>query len=171
VVRFTVRSSQTLNAEPVTYQPRDTRVTSRVMSAIKSKDNKTEVALRKELHRRGYRYRVHARNILGSPDIAFTRAKVAVFVDGDFWHGRILREEGEAAFRERMKTKRRDWWREKLQKNIDRDREVTLRLRAEGWTVLRFWESDITCDIVKAADAVGDLIDAARPTKEMDERI
>jgi DNA mismatch endonuclease, patch repair protein len=122
---------------------RGAAVTSRIMAAIRGKDNRTEVWLRRQLHARGLRYRLHARRLVGSPDIVFPRSRVAVFVDGDFWHGRMLLEGGTASFEAHFKTPRRQFWRQKLEANIARDKLVTETLRSQGWEVVRLWESDI----------------------------
>lgn len=125
-----------------------------MMAAVKAKDSKAEVALRSALFRRGLRFRKHTRSIIGVPDIAFTGARLVVFVDSDYWHGRALQDEGEAAFRGTMRTARVDWWVAKLKRNIERDHEVTAALTRDGWTVIRVWESDVLRDAAAAADEV-----------------
>lgn len=107
------------------------------MSRQSSRDTAPEVAVRKILHAAGLRYRVNV-PVPGMPrrtiDIVFGPAKIAVFLDGCFWHGcpqHATRPKSNA-----------EWWRAKLDKNIARDRETTEHLEAEGWTVLRFWEHE-----------------------------
>ncbi|MGW7819084.1 very short patch repair endonuclease [Streptomyces puniciscabiei] len=107
------------------------------MSRQGSRDTAPEVAVRRLLHAAGLRYRVN-RPVPGMPrrtiDIVFTRAKVAIFLDGCFWHGcpeHATHPKANAA-----------WWRAKLDKNMARDLETTEHLQAEGWTVLRFWEHE-----------------------------
>lgn len=107
------------------------------MSRQASRDTAQEVAVRRLLHAAGLRYRVNLpvpgmrrRTI----DIAFTRARIAVFLDGCFWHGCP-----EHATRPKANA---EWWRVKLEKNISRDRETTAHLESAGWTVLRFWEHE-----------------------------
>lgn len=124
------------------------------MSAIRSRDNKTELAFRKVLHARRLRFRLHPSNVLGKPDIAFPRERIAVFVDGDFWHARVLREVGPEAFPSLIRTPRKDYWVTKFGRRIRRDDEVNSILRKEGWIVLRFWESDLKRDYQKAASIV-----------------
>ena len=119
------------------------------MSTLKRKDNDAELAVRRLLHAAGYRYRVHypvpglqRRTI----DIAFTRAKVAVFIDGCFWHGcpehgtRPLANAG--------------WWEQKLAANGARDRDTARHLREQGWRVLRAWEhaqpAEVVADVEQA---------------------
>ncbi|MFB7899532.1 very short patch repair endonuclease [Streptomyces xiamenensis] len=116
--------------------PSSAAVSSR-MSRQASRDTGPEMAIRRLLHATGHRYRLH-RKVPGMArrtiDIAFPGPKVAVFVDGCFWHGCPQHATQPGA--------NKDWWRRKLDKNIDRDRETTERLSAEGWTVLRFWEHE-----------------------------
>ena len=129
------------------------------MSAIRSKNNRTELALRKALHSRGLRYRLHRAALPGKPDIVFPRQKVAVFVDGDYWHARVVRENGIRAAVGRLKREVRSYWRAKFIGRIRRDDEVTEQLEKEGWRVLRFWESDIRKEVV---DAAGEIEKAVR---------
>ncbi len=109
--------------------------TARNLGAIRSTGNKTEEALRKRLHAGGLRYRMYVGGLPGKPDIVFKGARVAVFVDGDYWHGRLLIEEGwgavAAKFRH-LSKKSRAYWREKLSHRVLRDRQVTADLRAMG---------------------------------------
>jgi len=106
-----------------------------------------EVALRKELHRRGFRYRVDFQlplpGVRRRADIAFTARRVAVFVDGCYWHACPVHATWPAASS--------DWWRAKLEGNVRRDRDTDQRLAEAGWLSLRFWEHD---DPVAAADRV-----------------
>lgn len=127
---------------------RDAAVTSRIMAAIPSRDTKAEVVLRKALHSRGFRYRVHSRAILGRPDIAFVSRRVAVFVDGDFWHGNTWRLRGATSLRAQFgRWRNSDFWISKIRGNMARDRAVNRALRREGWTVIRVWESAIARDL------------------------
>ncbi len=108
------------------------------MSRIRSTDTMAEVLLRKALWHRGLRYRKNYRALPGVPDIALTRQKIAIFVDGDFWHGRgHLENPGEQV------AANKAFWQKKLARNVERDKEVNDALTDEGWLVLRFWESDI----------------------------
>lgn len=132
---------------------RDPAVTSRMMSAVRGKDSKAEIALRKELHRRGLRYRLHAPDVFGKPDLVVRSRKVAVFVDGDFWHGNAHRLRGLDRLEDLFPTNR-EWWMKKLNRNIERDREVSATLRSEGWQVIRIWESDVLSNPTHAADTV-----------------
>lgn len=93
-----------------------------------------EKAVRSELHRRGLRFRVNYRGLPGTPDIAFTRVKIAVFIDGCFWHA--------CPIHGTMPKNNRAWWEAKLWRNRDRDLEKDAALEAMGWLVLHYWEHD-----------------------------
>ncbi len=133
---------------------RDPATTSRIMSAVRNRDTGPELRLRKELHRRGLRYRLHPR-IFGRPDLVFPRAKVAVFVDGDYWHGNTWRIRGAKSFDAYFADRAHgDFWRDKINKNMARDEEVNRQLKAAGWLVLRIWESDVQANLACAVDRV-----------------
>lgn len=119
---------------------------SRTMKRVRRKDTKPELLLRRELHRRGLRYRVDYDKVPGRPDIALTRAKIAVFVDGCFWHGCPLHVT--------YPQNNHEWWVAKLARNRERDLAVTRRLQELGWTVLRYWTHD---EIDEMADEVEDV--------------
>ena len=124
---------------------RDPSVTSRIMSAIKSKDSKAEVLLRHRLWKEGFRYRKHDKRLPGKPDLVFPGAKLIVFVDGDFWHGNAWRLRGLPSLEALFPT-RTEWWVNKIQRNMNRDRESDALLTAAGWHVIRVWESDVLKD-------------------------
>ncbi len=112
------------------------------MSRIKSADTRAEVMLRKALWKKGLRYRKNYAALPGKPDIALTRQKIAIFVDGDFWHARGHQDNpGEQV------AANKEFWRKKLARNVERDKEVNDALTEAGWLVLRFWESDIKKDL------------------------
>lgn len=111
------------------------------MQAIKGADTKIELMLRKELWKRGYRYRKNYKNLPGKPDIVFLRRRVAVFCDGEFWHGYNWPE------RKKDIRSNRDFWIPKIEKNMQRDIEVNKLLKELGWKVIRLWEGDIKKDI------------------------
>lgn len=123
---------------------------SRIKQRNRSRDTKAELLLRKELWRRGLRYRVHADDLPGKPDIVFRAAGVVVFCDGDFWHGRRWKQRHEKLSR----GTNAPYWTAKIAANVARDRRNTRRLRQAGWTVVRLWETDILRDVSKAATRV-----------------
>ena len=109
------------------------------MKNIRSKDTKIEVILRKALWNKGYRYRKNYKNLPGSPDIVLTKHKIAIFCDGEFFHGK----EWEVLKPRLKKSNNSEFWIEKISRNIERDDEITKKLLFEGWTVIRFWGQDI----------------------------
>ena len=118
------------------------------MQAIKNKDSEIELILRKELWKRGLRYRKNVKNVFGHPDIAFIGKKVAVFCDSEFWHGYDWEHR-----KDDIKS-RRDFWIPKIERNMQRDIEVTGVLKSDGWIVLRFWGKEIKKDVCKCADII-----------------
>ena len=128
-----------------------------MMAAVRSKDSKAELALRRELHARGMRYRLHARDVPGRPDLVIRSRRLAVFVDGDMWHGNEHHRRGMTSIAELFPT-RTDWWVAKIERNMQRDQEVNGQLAADGWTVIRIWESEVLADPAKAADRVLDAL-------------
>lgn len=112
---------------------------SELMARINSKDTRPELRLRKALWARGRRYRLHAKTPAGRPDVVFPGPRLAVFVDGCFWHGcpdHYVRPRSRA-----------DFWADKLRTNVERDRRQTLELEAAGWQVCRIWEHEIETDL------------------------
>lgn len=119
--------------------PRDKETISKNMSRIRSKDTSIEVKLRKELWHKGYRYRKNYKKLPGSPDIALTKYKIAIFCDSEFFHGKdweVLRARLE-------KGSNPDYWIKKIERNRTRDMENDKKLLFLGWTVIHFWGKDI----------------------------
>ncbi|MDR2561005.1 MAG: very short patch repair endonuclease [Holophagales bacterium] len=108
------------------------------MSRIKSKDTSIEVALRKALWRKGIRYRKNYSCLPGVPDIAITKHKIAIFCDGEFWHGRGWSEKKPSI------KHNKDYWMTKIEKNMGRDREIGRKLKYMDWMVIRFWGEEIS---------------------------
>jgi DNA mismatch endonuclease (patch repair protein) len=131
---------------------RDKQTTYKIMSSIKSKDTQPEQILGRHMWKLGLRYRKHYK-ILGKPDFAFIKYKIVVFCDGDFWHGNNWKIRGMRS-REEELSKYSTFWREKILKNIKRDKDVNVSLRKKGWKVIRFWESDIRSCPEKCAQKV-----------------
>lgn len=136
---------------------RDPLVTSRIMATIKNSSTKPELALRRELHRRGLRFRVKT-NIYGKPDLAFMSARVACFVDGDRWHGNGWRIRGFSSFEEEFQHSNSKFWKDKITQNMLRDKTVTARLENDGWTVIRVWASTIERDLLRVADNIENTV-------------
>lgn len=111
------------------------------MSKIRSKNTKAEIKLRNALWLKGCRYRLHAKGIVGKPDIIFVVRKIVLFVDGDFWHGYKWEEKKEKLLSNKA------YWIPKIERNMQRDLEVTQTLVQNGWIVLRFWEHEIERNI------------------------
>ena len=111
------------------------------MRRIRSTETTIEVKLRKALWAKGYRYRKNCKNVVGKPDICFVGKKVAVFCDSEFWHGKYL-SEGKY-----IPKTNKEYWIPKIQRNIERDKEVNISLKNEGWIVLRFWQKAIEKDL------------------------
>lgn len=134
---------------------RDAAVTSRIMRSVRSKDTKPELLLRKVVHARGGRFRLHPSDVPGRPDMVVRSRKVAIFVDGDLWHGNP--EEWQRRGRANLADvfpNRTAWWVEKIESNVRRDREVDRQLTAGGWRVVRIWASDVLADPDAAASVV-----------------
>jgi DNA mismatch endonuclease (patch repair protein) len=109
------------------------------MRAVRRKDTAPEMRLRRALWREGLRYRANIHVANTTPDVVFTRARVAVFVDGCFWHG--------CPEHYKLPRTRPDYWKGRLQRNVDRDARDNLKLQAAGYTVLRYWACDIRRDL------------------------
>lgn len=122
------------------------------MKRVRNKDSKIEILLRKELWSRGIRYRKNVTQIYGKPDIVFIGKKIAVFCDSEFWHGYNW-EERKTDFKSHQ-----EFWIPKIERNIERDREVTEKLEAEGWTVLRFWGNEIKKNTAHCADIIEKVV-------------
>jgi len=115
------------------------------MSRIRSRDTRPELTMRRLLHARGLRYRKHERTLPGHPDLVFSGPRVAVFIDGDFWHGWKF---------SLWKEKLGPYWQPKIAGNMQRDARNFRRLRQDGWTVIRLWEHDIERNPSECADRV-----------------
>ena len=118
---------------------------SAIIRTVKSKDTKIEIQLRKALWHKGIRYRKNYKICNCRPDIVITKYKIAIFCDGDFWHGK------ESKFYVHTNI---DFWTNKIKRNIERDLENTIQLRDNNWLVLRFWESEIQQDLNKCVEQV-----------------
>ena len=118
---------------------RDSETVSKNMSKIHSKDTSIEIQLRKALWHKGYRYRKNYKELPGKPDIVLTKYKIAIFCDGEFFHGKdweVLKPRLE-------KSNNSEFWINKISRNVERDDEINKKLLFMGWTVIRFWGNDI----------------------------
>ena len=118
------------------------------MRAIRSNNTSIEIMLRKELWSRGMRYRKNCKTVPGKPDVVFIGKKVAIFCDSEFWHGFDWDNQ-----KNRIGTNR-SYWIPKIERNMERDREVDQKLLDMGYTVLRFWGKEIKQDVRRCADII-----------------
>ncbi len=124
------------------------------MKHIKAKDTEIEMRLRMELWRRGYRYRKNYNKLPGRPDIALTKYKIAIFCDGEFFHGRDWDN-----LRSKLKDSNNgEYWISKISHNIDHDNEVNKMLLSMGWTVIRFWGKDIKKNLDECVKIIEETI-------------
>ena len=120
----------------------------KTMQGNTKKDTSIELVLRSALWKRGVRFRKNVKSIGGTPDIVIKKYHLVVFCDGDFWHGKDLHS---------IKSHKK-FWNQKIKRNKERDLEYTIRLRDEGWTVLRFWESEIKEDVNACVEQIIETI-------------
>lgn len=121
-------------------------------SAIKSAGTQPEIRFQKALWHLGYRYRKNNRTVFGKPDITFKKQRLAIFIDSEFFHGKD------------WETKKRpqtnaEYWHKKINRNMERDREVNQYLTENGWTVLRFWSKEINKDLDTCLSVIKALLD------------
>lgn len=131
-----------------------TTKSSRIKQRNRKTNPKAEVALRRALWERGLRYRLHAKDLPGTPDIVFRALKLVVFVDGDFWHGRDWEMRKEKLSRGANSS----YWISKIAYNRERDRENDAKLTQMDWLVVRFWETDIRRNLVAFVDQIERLV-------------
>ncbi len=118
------------------------------MKRVKNKGSEIEKMLWKELWNRGIRYRKNTNTVFGHPDIVFKGKKIAVFCDSEFWHGHDWEN------RKNDFKSHQEFWIPKIERNMQRDIEVTEELKQQGWTVIRFWGKDIKSNVKKCADTI-----------------
>lgn len=124
------------------------------MQHIKDKDTKIELVLRKALWERGYRYRKNVKNLPGKPDIILSKYKIAIFCDGEFFHGKDWEE-----LKLRLKNSNNsEYWIRKISRNKKRDEEINKQLLFQGWTVIRFWGNDIKKDVEGCIRVIEEVI-------------
>ena len=132
------------------------------MQSVKATGSNIEVLLAKKLWSMGLRYRKNDPRVPGKPDISFYRLKVAVFVDGEFWHGKDWER------RKLDHKSNQDFWLEKIERNMARDAEVNEILLKSGWKVLRFWGREITTDVQNCTDQIVNVLHEAK--RKFDDR-
>jgi len=110
---------------------------SAIMASVRSKDTKPELLVRSLLHRLGYRFRLHRKDLPGKPDIVLPKYSTVIFVHGCFWHGH------RGCIRSKLPKSRPEFWRDKIESNVERDRRARIELMAQGWNVLTIWQCQI----------------------------
>ena len=125
-----------------------TKKRSKIMSKIRSKNTKPELLFRKALWKEGVRYRVDSKKLPGKPDVSIQKYKLAIFIDGEFWHGYNWDER-----KDKIKSNR-GFWVPKIERNMQRDLEVNRQLNTMGYTVFRFWEKEIKSELNKCINDV-----------------
>ena len=126
------------------------------MQAVKSKGTKIEQKLAKALWKNGYRYRKNDRTVFGNPDITFKKLKIAIFCDSEFWHGK---DWGNKKHEHKSNI---EFWHKKIERNIERDKEVNNELLKKGWKVLRFWGKEIEQDLLTCVHKIETAIDDSK---------
>lgn len=121
---------------------------SQQMALVKSKNTSFEMMLRRELWRRGLRYRANDKTIFGKPDVVFKRKKIAVFIDSEFWHGK------DYPHGRNIPKENNDYWVKKIERNIARDKEVNQTLIQSGWTVIRIWSKDLKKNLAEYVEQI-----------------
>jgi DNA mismatch endonuclease (patch repair protein) len=135
---------------------RDAAQISRNMSRIRGKNTSIEIRLRRALWAEGFRYRLHVRKLPGTPDIVFFKARLAVFCDSSFWHGRDWEKKKEKL------TSNREFWINKIEGNITRDIQVGESLTALGWNFVRFWDIEIEKNLGECVKIIARLLASQR---------
>ena len=124
---------------------------SEIMSRIRAKDSKPEMAVRRLVHGMGYRYRLHRRDLPGTPDLVFSPRRKVIFVHGCFWH----QHDDPNCRKSTLPSSNRDYWHPKLKRNAERDRENRARLDALGWKILVIWE----CEVERGSDLAERIVE------------
>ncbi len=136
---------------------RDPRVTSQIMSKIRSKNTKPEIILAKSLRKNGIKFRRYS-NILGTPDFIIYGKKLVIFCDGDFWHGNNWRLRKLRSRAAEFSPSKKKYWLKKIKTNIARDKKINKKLKKLNYRVLRFWESEIKKDVDNVIKIIKDNI-------------
>lgn len=121
---------------------------SKIMGKIRGKNTKPELAFRKALYKEGYRYRIDYKKLIGRPDVVLKKYKTVIFIDGEYWHGHNWAER-----KHKVKTNR-EFWIAKIERNMQRDREVNEELERLGYKIFRFWETEIKKELEECLQKV-----------------
>ncbi|WP_149273907.1 very short patch repair endonuclease [Pareuzebyella sediminis] len=133
---------------------------SKIMSKIRGKNTQPELTFRKALYAAGYRYRIDYKKLVGKPDIALNKYKTVIFIDGEYWHGHNWKER-----KPKVKTNR-EFWIAKIERNMQRDTEVNSALEGLGYTVFRFWESEIKRELDRCLSEVVSHLEIVKKGEE-----
>ncbi len=138
---------------------RTVKETSEIMRQVHSRDTGPDILFRKALFAHGFRYKLYEPKLPGKPDLVLPSSKVAVFIDGDFWHGHQWQTRGFSTLDSQFSNVRnKEYWVNKIRGNMDRDCRNTTKLLSNGWTVIRFWESEIKSNLDKCINLTIDAI-------------
>jgi DNA mismatch endonuclease (patch repair protein) len=133
------------------------KLRSKTMSKIRGKNSKPELLLRKALWAKNIRFRLHKKDLIGKPDLVIDKYKLAIFVDGDFWHG--------YQWHKRKPKTNQSFWLAKIERNIQRDQFVNQKLIDLGYTVMRFWEHEVKSNLQACVNQVLLFIETSRVIK------
>ncbi|HZC04742.1 MAG TPA: DNA mismatch endonuclease Vsr [Ktedonobacterales bacterium] len=155
--------ADSINQRAAGRPKRDAAEITAIMRRVRGRDTTPELRLRQALSARGLRYTVAPATLPGKPDIVFAGARLAVFVDGDYWHGNQWRRRGKLALEEQFQASAatsRAYWLRKIRRNMRRDCETTAALLGQGWVALRLWESQIAADMEGCVNLIADTLAA-----------
>ena len=133
------------------------------MQRIRGKDTKAEIVLKKALWHKGYRYRKNYKLLPGKPDIVLTKYKLCIFIDSEFFHGKGFESDYKStkysSLREQLESSNNsEFWLKKIQRNMERDREVDAELHGMGWSVIRLWSKEVLNDTEGCIKSIEELI-------------
>ena len=136
---------------------------SEIMAKVSSKDTKPEIIVRKFLFARGFRFRKNVKNLPGKPDIVLTKYRICIFVDSEFFHGKNFesgyKSNKYSSLKDQLEhSNNAEFWLNKIQGNIERDRKIEAELHGKGWFVLRFWSKDILYRTDECVRTIDELI-------------
>ena len=139
---------------------RDSAIVTKIMRRVKSKNTQIEKEFRVILWNKGFKYRKNCSKIQGKPDLSNTKYKIAVFIDGDFWHGNQYKIRGFNSLEEQLENvSNKNYWINKIKRNIERDKKITQNLQNDGWLVIRLWENQIKLNINKCVSETLSIIE------------